>query len=68
MDQRVSELLNEVANGADYRLEFTVDGDRLTPTVGGFKGALGQLVADVFAARSDGTWTRLKACANHTCR
>lgn len=30
MDQRVSELLNEVANGADYRLEFTVDGDRLT--------------------------------------
>ncbi|WP_420452005.1 CGNR zinc finger domain-containing protein [Ilumatobacter sp.] len=68
IDEDVADLLNQTAEGASYRIEFTGDGDHLTPTVGGSTGALGQIVADVFAARTDGTWQRLKACANHGCR
>jgi predicted RNA-binding Zn ribbon-like protein len=39
----------------------------LEPAAGGMAGALGQIVAAAAAAINDGTWGRLKACAEETC-
>lgn len=47
---------------------LTDDGTALVPAVGGVDGALGDIVARVHAAISDGTWPRLKACERDRCR
>jgi predicted RNA-binding Zn ribbon-like protein len=41
---------------------------RLDPAEDGFLGALGQILAWAHASMEEGTWQRLKACANDTCR
>lgn len=40
----------------------------LSPTADGVPGALGRLLAHVHTAMVDGSWERLKLCANDTCR
>src|SRR5436309_920555 len=37
---------------------------RIEPASNGVDGALGQLLASVFRAMSDGSWSRIKACGN----
>jgi predicted RNA-binding Zn ribbon-like protein len=41
---------------------------RLEPAAPGVDGALGRIVATIYAAIADGTWPRLKACERDVCR
>jgi predicted RNA-binding Zn ribbon-like protein len=47
------------------RLSVALDDEpRLVPQARGLDGALGTIVAVVYEAMRDGTWSRLKACPN----
>ncbi|HXM56229.1 MAG TPA: ABATE domain-containing protein [Candidatus Dormibacteraeota bacterium] len=62
-------LLNRVAGESGLRPRFTPEGRVvLEPAAGGLRGALGRLVAAVSEAMSEGSWHRLKACADDGCR
>jgi predicted RNA-binding Zn ribbon-like protein len=54
-----SRLLPRFGSGGKARLE---------PHAAGVEGALGRIVAAVFAAMSDEGWSRLKLCDSATCR
>lgn len=64
----------QVLNGAAARAQLLPrltpngTGSTLEPQVDGLAGALGQIVALVHAATTDGTWPRLKACERDRCR
>lgn len=61
--------LNGAAAASRLRARFGSDGRaRLEPEAGGVEGALGRMVAAVFAAMGDDDWERLKLCGSHTCR
>jgi predicted RNA-binding Zn ribbon-like protein len=65
---RAAQILEAAAWRARIRLGFLTDGQtRLEPTAGGVDAALGRLLAIVHDAIADGSWTRLKACREHTC-
>jgi predicted RNA-binding Zn ribbon-like protein len=62
-------VLNQVASDSGLRPRFHAGGVAvLEPAAGGVRGALGRLLAAVAVAMSDGTWGRLKACADPTCQ
>jgi predicted RNA-binding Zn ribbon-like protein len=62
-------LFNEVAARADLTLSLTNDlGWLARPRTGGVDGALGSLLVIVADAMADGTWRRLKVCANQSCQ
>ena len=62
-------LLNAQAERARLAPELDVqEGLRIVPRAGGVDGALGQLLAALYASVSDGTWDRLKACERDSCR
>jgi predicted RNA-binding Zn ribbon-like protein len=62
-------VLDEAARRAGLRVAFTADADaRVVVQAGGVDGALGRVLAVAHAAQVDGTWERLKACADPTCR
>jgi predicted RNA-binding Zn ribbon-like protein len=63
-----TEILDDAARRADYCVRFVDGGARLAPDVGGVRGAVGTILAEVFAAMSDGSWARLKACRADDCR
>jgi predicted RNA-binding Zn ribbon-like protein len=68
LDTQAVERLNRSASRAGVRLTFTEGGDpALEPDATGVDGALSQLMAIVARATHDGTWDRLKACADETC-
>jgi predicted RNA-binding Zn ribbon-like protein len=61
--------LNEAAATSRLRMRFGADGKpRLEPDVPGVVGAMGRLVAALYAAMADEGWTRLKLCRSATCR
>lgn len=61
--------LNEAIAAARLRARFGSDGKaRLEPEAEGVEGALGRLVAAVFAAMAEDDWTRLKVCDSRSCR
>ncbi|MDQ6719199.1 MAG: CGNR zinc finger domain-containing protein [Candidatus Dormibacteraeota bacterium] len=61
--------LNEAAGASRLRARFGSDGKaRLEPEAGGVEGALGRIVAAVFAGMSEDEWTRLKLCGSQSCR
>jgi predicted RNA-binding Zn ribbon-like protein len=61
--------LNGAAAASRLRARFGSDGTtRLEPEAGGVEGALGTIVATVFAAMGDDDWKRLKLCDSHSCR
>lgn len=63
-----SRTLDATARRARLRLRFEDDGTAsLMPDSAGVDGALGRLLAIVHDAIAQGTWTRLKACRDHTC-
>ena len=41
---------------------------RLAPAAGGVDGYLARLMSTLVAAMADGSWSRVKACRNDTCR
>jgi len=61
--------LNGAAAASRLRARFGADGKaRLEPDAGGVAGAMGRMVAALFAAMADEGWTRLKLCGSSTCR
>jgi predicted RNA-binding Zn ribbon-like protein len=62
-------LLNRVAAESGLRPRFVAGGQvLLEPAVPGVRGALGRLLTVVSGAMNEGTWGRLKVCADHGCR
>jgi predicted RNA-binding Zn ribbon-like protein len=61
--------LNEAASRSRLRPRFGNDGKaRLEPDESGVVGAMGRIVAAVYAAMADPDWRRLKLCGSSTCR
>jgi predicted RNA-binding Zn ribbon-like protein len=61
--------LNGAISASRLRARFGSDGRaRLEPEAGGIEGALGRIVAAVFAAMNEEDWARLKLCGSHSCR
>jgi predicted RNA-binding Zn ribbon-like protein len=61
--------LNEAAAASRLRMRFGPDGTpRLEPEVTGAVGALGRLVAALYAAMKEPEWERLKLCGSDECR
>jgi predicted RNA-binding Zn ribbon-like protein len=61
-------MLDESAARARLSVRFDECGEaRVEPAAGGVDAALGRLLKIVHAAIAEGTWTRLKACREHTC-
>jgi predicted RNA-binding Zn ribbon-like protein len=61
--------LNEAAVASRLRARFGPDGKaRLEPDSEGAVGAMGRVVAAVFASMAEPDWTRLKLCGSPTCR
>jgi predicted RNA-binding Zn ribbon-like protein len=61
--------LNEAASASGLRMRFGTDGKaRLEPESPGVVGAMGRIVATLYAAMEDPDWTRLKLCSSQTCR
>ena len=63
------EALNRAAARAKVVAAFDDNASwRVEPTSNGVDQALGRLLAHVFHAMSDGTWSRMKACGAPDCR
>jgi predicted RNA-binding Zn ribbon-like protein len=61
--------LNQAATASRLRMRFAADGKaRLEPETRGVVGAMGRLVATLYAAMQDEEWARLKLCNNDACR
>jgi predicted RNA-binding Zn ribbon-like protein len=67
-DPAALRLLNEHASRAPLAVEVHADRAELVAASAGVDGAVGRLLAVVFTAARDGTWSRLKACRNDSCR
>lgn len=68
LDPGVVRVLNRAAERARIGVRFVEDGSTtLRPASGGVDGALGIVLAGVHAGMEEGTWGRLKACANGGC-
>ena len=61
--------LERAAAKAQLRASFAAEGDpELVPSCGGADGALARLLVIATTAAADGSWSRLKACADSGCR
>ncbi|HZQ81127.1 MAG TPA: CGNR zinc finger domain-containing protein [Gaiellaceae bacterium] len=60
--------LDDAICRAKLALRFVDCDMRLVPGVGGVRGAVGKILADVSEAMADGTWDRMKACRAEDCR
>ena len=58
--------LRDAADRAELRLDLAIPA--LTPAATGVDGLLGRVLAIMYGAMLDNTWSRLKACRNHGCR
>src|SRR4051794_21431432 len=68
LDPDAVDRVNSAAKSAELVVRFDEHGHaQLTPVRPGIDGALGRLTAIVYRSMSDGTWERLKACADPGC-
>jgi predicted RNA-binding Zn ribbon-like protein len=68
-DAAAAGVLNAAAAGALLRVAFDRHGTaQPQPVAGGLDRALGELFAIIYGAGIDGTWDRLKVCADDGCR
>ena len=68
-DPRALERLERAAARAELRACFPAAGrPELAPSSDGVSGALARLLVIVITAAADGSWSRLKACADSGCR
>src|SRR5918998_1830867 len=69
VDPSAVDTICDAAKRAELQVKVDADGQaRLVPVRTGIEGAIGRLLAIVFRAQAEGTWSRLKACALHdTC-
>jgi len=64
-----AQTLSRAARGAQLLVQFTPDGSAtFAPVASGVDEALGRLLAITTLAMVDGSWQRLKICADDTCR
>jgi predicted RNA-binding Zn ribbon-like protein len=69
LDAAAVERLDLAASRAGVRVRFATDGSlELCPDATGVDGAIARLMAAVAEANVDGSWERLKACPEETCR
>lgn len=68
VDQDALEALEAAAGHASLRASFTAAQPRLAPVCGGIDAGLATLLGLVTTAAADGSWQRLKACADDGCR
>lgn len=69
VDPAAARTLDAAAGRAAFRLRVDPDGHtRLEPEGPGVDAALGRLLITVHRSMEEGTWSRLKACRNDTCR
>lgn len=69
LDRAAVDLLNRTATRAKVVAAFDDHASwRIEPASDGVDRALGQMLASVFRAMSDGSWNRIKACGNPECR
>jgi predicted RNA-binding Zn ribbon-like protein len=69
LDEAAVHALNAVPAGALLRVVFDRQGTpQLESVAGGLDRALGELFAIIHAAAVDGSWDRLKVCADDGCR
>jgi predicted RNA-binding Zn ribbon-like protein len=67
-DSAALAVLEQASAAARLSIRFDRDGTpTLLPQTGGLDGALGRIVAVVYAATADGSWPRLKACPRDVC-
>jgi predicted RNA-binding Zn ribbon-like protein len=69
LDENALDVLNRAA--ARARLTAAFDDHvswRMRPAAAGIDEGIGELLAIVFRAMSDGTWERLKACGEESCQ
>ncbi len=59
-------VLRRAADRAGLTLDL--EAPALVPAATGVDGLLGRVLAVVYGAMVDGSWSRLKACRNHGCR
>lgn len=68
-DREATERLERAASRAELRASFPAGGQpQLSPSGDGANGALARLLVIVTTAAADGSWSRLKACADSGCR
>jgi predicted RNA-binding Zn ribbon-like protein len=67
-DAAALQRLDKHAARAPLSVELRADGAELVAASQGVDGAVARLLAVVFTAARDGTWSRLKACRNDACR
>jgi predicted RNA-binding Zn ribbon-like protein len=67
LDPQHLERLERIAAEARFTSRFEESRARLVPQAQGLEGALGQIVAVVHEAMTDGTWWRLKGCPRDVC-
>src|SRR3954452_5935377 len=68
LEPEAVDAVNAAAKSADLVVRFDEHGHAaLVPVRPGIDGALGRLLAIVYAAIADGTWERLKACPADDC-
>jgi predicted RNA-binding Zn ribbon-like protein len=67
-DTPARRVLDRVAAAGGVRLRFEPAAVRLEATADGLAGAMAQVVVKAAAAMADGSWSRLKACRDDTCR
>jgi predicted RNA-binding Zn ribbon-like protein len=60
--------LNHAASGVPLVVGLQPDDWSLSPGADGVDGFLGTMMATVARAMADGSWSRMKACRNDTCR
>jgi predicted RNA-binding Zn ribbon-like protein len=69
VDSPAVEALDRAASRAGLRVRLEPAGPpRLEADAGGVDGAIARLLAIVSEAAANGTWERLKACVDDTCR
>jgi predicted RNA-binding Zn ribbon-like protein len=64
----VLSALEDAAGHASLRATFREETPALEPVCGGVDAGLARLMAIVTSAAADGSWQRLKACADDGCR
>ena len=68
LPETTAAALTDAARLSRLELVFDASGPRLTGRSLGIAGVISRVVATVADAMADGTWIRLKACRNDTCR
>jgi predicted RNA-binding Zn ribbon-like protein len=68
VDPAAVDTINSALKSAELVVRFDGQAEAaLEPVRPGIDGAIGRLAAIAFRSMAEGTWPRMKACADHTC-